>query len=511
MGDSDLQAWEAFFTAAGDPCFLIQIGEKNSFTWARVNDAWECATGIPRGHVIGKDAHAHLPPSAAEAAINRMAECVRLQTPLDFEGEVEFPTGKRVWHTRLVPWTVGGRVYLAGFARDVSDRVAADRHRGLLETQLVEAQKLESLGVLAGGIAHDFNNLLTGILANVSLMRLSLPETSELREHTDQIESVTLRAADLCRQLLAYSGRGRFVVAPLDASDLVRDTAQLLKLSMGKSAVLRLNLAAGLPPVAADATQIRQALMNLVLNAAESLGNRVGHVTVTTGLERADSEALRSTFLAPELPGGEYVFLEVVDDGCGIGAELQSKIFDPFFSTKFTGRGLGLSAVLGIVRGHRGALKLSSELGRGTTLRLLFPAVTARVEPSPVSRSPLPSRGTVLVVDDEDAVRVVAARILRSSGFDVITASDGREGLALFHEHHEVIVAVLMDLTMPAMDGVEALREIRALNARVPVVLMSGYNEQDAVDRFAGSGLSGFLQKPFTVEMLRDRLLGVLS
>ncbi|HEX3774128.1 MAG TPA: ATP-binding protein, partial [Polyangiaceae bacterium] len=453
MGDSELEAWEAFFTAASDPCFLIRADENGAFVLIRVNDAWECATGIPRTTILGQGANSYLPLERAESMELRMVESVNLWAPNEFEEELEFPTGKRVWKTRLVPWKSSSSNYLVGFARDVSDRVAAERHRGVLESKLLDAQKLESLGILAGGIAHDFNNLLTGILGNVSLMRLELPQNSALREHVDQIESVTVRAADLCRQLLAYSGRGRFVVQALDASELVQQTAQLLKLSIGKNATLRLDLRQALPLMEADATQIRQVVMNLVLNAAEALGERSGVISIATGALHAEEEYLRGTFLAPELSAGQYVFLEVSDNGCGMGSDTQSKIFDPFFSTKFTGRGLGLCAVLGIVRGHKGAIKVYSELGRGTTFKLLFPAcaVPAR-EDSP--RPPVVARrGTVLVVDDEDVVRNVAARILGSFGFDVILAHDGREGVARFRERHAEISVVLMDLTMPAMDG----------------------------------------------------------
>jgi len=250
-----------------------------------------------------------------------------------------------------------------------------------------------------------------------------------------------------------------------------------------------------------------------VVNAAEALGERAGVIGVSSGMLYATAEYLQNTFLAPELAEGNYVFVEVSDNGCGMGPETQSKIFDPFFSTKFTGRGLGLSAVLGIVRGHKGAIKVYSELGRGTTIKLLFPAMEAkdvRLTPVAPTQVALQRRGTVLVVDDEDVVRGVAARILGGYGFDVLLANDGREGVLRFKEHREQIVAILMDLTMPQMDGVDAFREIRALDAEVPVLLMSGYNEQDAVMRFAGKGLAGFLQKPFTVEMLRERLMSVL-
>ncbi len=510
MGESDLTAWEAFFTAASDPCFVIRAERPGAFTLSRVNDAWECATGIARTTVLGKRASEYLSSDVAEIAEARMAEALALWAPSEFEEELEFPIGKRVWRTRLVPWKVASDDYLVGFARDVTERVAADQRRNALESKLLDAQKLESLGILAGGIAHDFNNLLTGILGNVSLMRLELPSSSALREHVDQIESVSVRAADLCRQLLAYSGRGRFVVRPLDTNEIVRQTAALVKTSIGQHARVQLELHEPLPSVEADATQLQQVVMNLVLNASEALGEREGVITIATSALRAESAYLRSTFAAPELGAGEYVKLTVSDNGCGMGPDTQARIFDPFFSTKFTGRGLGLSAVLGIVRGHEGAIQVHSELGRGTTFELLFPAAHALVEESARLEPILERRGTVLVVDDEEIVRGVAARILGSCGFDVILANDGREAVARFRERRADITIVLMDLTMPAMDGVDAFREIRGLSESVPVILMSGYNEHDAVTRFSGKGLAGFVQKPFTVETLRERLLGVL-
>ncbi|MBC7369206.1 MAG: PAS domain S-box protein, partial [Undibacterium sp.] len=259
---------------------------------------------------------------------------------------------------------------LAGLA---IERHQTDEARLNLERKLLETQKLESLGVLAGGIAHDFNNLLTGILGNSSLASLELPEGSPIQDYLGQINQASLRAADLCKQMLAYSGRGRFVVQKLDINQLVEETTHLLQISISKQAVLRFNLGRGLPTIEADATQIRQVVMNLVINASEAIGEKSGVVSVSTGLTRIDHAYLGGTIAAPEIPEGEYVSLEISDNGTGMSAETQAKIFDPFFSTKFTGRGLGLAAVLGIMRGHKGALKVYSELGRGTTFKLLFP------------------------------------------------------------------------------------------------------------------------------------------
>jgi two-component system, cell cycle sensor histidine kinase and response regulator CckA len=391
-----------------------------------------------------------------------------------------------------------------GIARDVTEQKRRDEERELLERRLQQTQKLESLGVLAGGIAHDFNNLLTGILGHSSLLRMHPNCHPELAQHAEHVEIAAARAADLCRQMLAYSGRGRFAVRRLELDALVRETTQLLKLSISKSTSLELALSAPNATVEADATQLQQVIMNLVLNASEACEDHPGHVRVTTGVTTVTGEELREAFLEPDLPGGNYVFVEVADDGGGMSPETLPRIFDPFFTTKFTGRGLGLSAVLGIVRGHAGAIRVESTPGRGTKFRVLLPENVGEVRSVESSRRPPEARGSgrLLVVDDEEIVRTVTARILTALGYTVVTAADGREAIDAIQTSTEPIDGVLMDLTMPNLDGVAALEELRRLECDVPVILMSGYNEQDAVARFAGGELAGFLQKPFSAEAL---------
>jgi PAS domain S-box-containing protein len=395
-----------------------------------------------------------------------------------------------------------------GIARDVTEQKRRDEERELLERRLQQTQKLESLGVLAGGIAHDFNNLLTGILGHISLLRMHPSCNEELAQHAEHVEFAAARAADLCRQMLAYSGKGRFSVQRLVLDDLVRETTQLLKLSTSKSTSLELLLSAPNATVEADATQLQQVVMNLVLNASEACEDGQGLVRVTTGIARVTHDELRDAFLAPDLPGGKYVFVEVADDGSGMSPETLSRIFDPFFTTKFTGRGLGLSAVLGIVRGHSGAIRVESTPGRGTKFRVLLPENEGEVHSAESSRRPPDPRGSgrVLVVDDEEIVRTVTARVLSTLGYTVITAADGREAIDTLQASHEPIDAVLMDLTMPKLDGVAAFEELRRLQRDLPVILMSGYNEQDAVARFAASGLAGFLQKPFSAATLSAKV-----
>jgi CheY-like chemotaxis protein len=343
---------------------------------------------------------------------------------------------------------------------------------------------------------------------------MALPQGDEAQKYLAQIEAVTIRAADLCKQMLAYSGKGRFSVQLLDVSAIVEETTQLLHISIAKGAVLRFNLAKNLPPIKADPTQIRQVVMNLVINASEALGGKSGTISLNTGVVRVDREYLSNTVLADEIPEGDYVFLEVADNGCGMSAETQSHIFEPFYTTKFAGRGLGLSAVLGIVRGHSGAMKVYSESGKGTMFKLLFPVAEGHAQPvqkDAADEAKWRGAGSILIVDDEETVRAVCARMVESFGFKVILAADGTEGVALFRERRAEISAVLMDLTMPHVDGEEAFRQIRAMDPGAHVLLMSGFNEQEAIDRFTGKGLAGFLQKPFRTEQLRAKLRQLLA
>ncbi len=426
-----------------------------------------------------------------------------------------------VWHNSVLQDAAGRIVSILSLVQDVTDRVAAEEagrktaaERQALERKLQETQKLESLGVLAGGIAHDFNNLLGGVLGNSSLARMDLPADSPVQPFLEQIEIAAKRAADLCKQMLAYSGKGRFVVQRLDLNALIEDTTRLLQISASKRAELQFQLAENLPPVLADATQLRQAVMNLVINASEAVGEKGGTITLTTGLTRADRAFLAETFSAPDLPEGDYAFLEVADNGPGMPPEIVPRIFDPFFSTKFTGRGLGLAAVLGIVRGHRGALKVFSQQGSGTTFRILLPCVSGLADVPEPAIAPQPDwrgHGHVLVVDDEETVRVSTARMIEALGFTTRLAEDGATGLEIFRAAPESFDLVVLDLTMPLIDGVEVFRQIRALRPGTRVLLVSGYNEQEAVARFTGHGLAGFLQKPFTLPTLRARLQQVFA
>jgi PAS domain S-box-containing protein len=403
---------------------------------------------------------------------------------------------------------------LLAVARDVTALERAESERRELERNLQQTQKLESLGVLAGGIAHDFNNLLTGILGNTDLLRHALPPGPPADVCLDQIERAAERAADLCRQMLAYAGKGRFVVEPVDLGALVRDTAPLLQLSISKKASLTICLAEGLPAILGDLTQLRQVLMNLVINASEALGDSEGLIAVSTSRQTVDGATLQAAHPGSAPSEGEYVVLEVGDTGSGMDEETRRRIFEPFFTTKFTGRGLGLSAVLGIVRGHHGILQVHTAPWRGSTFRLFFPPTGQPAQERQAARRLGPSwhgLGTVLVVDDEEPVRQVTRALIGSLGFHVVLAENGREALRKLSQHAAEVRVVLLDLTMPRLDGEQTLAELRRVAPELPVVLMSGYSERELSERFADRGLAGFLQKPFTREDVRRRLREALG
>jgi PAS domain S-box-containing protein len=411
---------------------------------------------------------------------------------------------------------------LLGTLFDFTERKHSEDERAAWHRKLVETQKLESLGMLAGGIAHDFNNLLTGVIGNASLLRLQLPEGSALGEGLRRIETSAERAADLCRQMLAYSGKGRLLVRVVELNEMVRSTLTLAQTSVPKKAELAFHPGEKVLRVRGDMLQLRQVLLNLVLNAAEALPESGGQVTVRTGTMTVGRNWLAEAYLAPELTPGEYSYLEVADTGAGIEPAIRDKIFDPFFSTKFTGRGLGLAAVAGAVRAHLGAVRVLSEPGRGAVFRVVLPVVleeTKAAAPAPVATSPAVASamppvevpgartavagGAWLVVDDEAAVRQVASDVLGSAGIAAVAAVDGVQALELFGVDGQGLHAVLLDLSMPRLGGLETFKRLRRCRPDIPVVLMSGFEEDEALERFAGMGITGFLQKPFTIQALR--------
>ena len=402
-----------------------------------------------------------------------------------------------------------GRVSgVIGVALDITARAQAACEREKMERKLLEVQKLESLGVLAGGVAHDFNNLLTSILGNAGLVRLALGESSPVLGNLGQIEQASQTAASLCQQLLAYAGRGQLNPTPVELSPLVRDTTDLLRVSVGNQARLQFDLAPDLPPISADAARIRQILLNLVLNAAESVGSREGLIKVATRRQRFD-HPVPGPGPGLELAPGDYVCLEVADNGPGLDAATQQRVFDPFFSTKGPGRGLGLAAARGIMRSHHGTLLLASQPEHGTRFTLVFPPdvqPAAPVKSGAARGCAWRGSGSVLVVDDEEAVRSTAAQMIAYFGYEVTQAASGQQALDLARQRQNPFDLVLLDLTMPGMDGFATFAALRQLRPDQRIVVFSGYSAQDARQRFAGQNLNGFLQKPFSTETLREML-----
>jgi DNA-binding response OmpR family regulator len=371
--------------------------------------------------------------------------------------------------------------------------------RKRLDEQIRETAKLESLGVLAGGVAHDFNNLLVGIMGNASLALEMLSESHPVTALMHDAVRASERAAELTRQLLAYSGKGRFVVEPVSLAELVTENQALLKMTIAANVHLKLDLDDAVPAIEADIAQMQQVVMNLLINAAEAIGGKPGEVFVSVREVSVDEREAQARFGTFDLRPGRYVCLLVADDGCGMDEETRAKIFDPFFTTKFTGRGLGLAAVQGIVRGHRGAILVDSTPGAGTTFQVLFPAEETPVRRyQPAVQQQIRGTGTVLIVDDEETVRQTASSALQLRGFETCTASNGQEAIDIFERDGARITAVILDMTMPVMTGEQTLPLLKRQRPDLPVIVSSGYSEAEVAIRFAGKGSDAFIQKPYT-------------
>jgi DNA-binding response OmpR family regulator len=461
------------------------------------------------GNVVqANQAYYNLCSLGSEALTQIILDLIRDVRSTGERGTSEHTTGDRVLalSVDLVPEegeTQGGVVCSLA---DISARK-------LFEAQLNQAQKLKSLGVLAGGIAHDFNNLLTGVLGNASLLVDALPEDDCTHSMACEILKAGQSAALLTNQLLAYAGKGKSVTKALDLSEAVQESLPFVRRFVPKQIELTCVEEPHLPKIQADPSQIQQVVMNLIINAAESFtGRKSGTITVQTSQIVLDEAFFGAA--ERDLPAGEYVLLTVNDTGSGMDEATQRKIFEPFFTTKFLGRGLGLSAVHGIMTGHNGLLRLTSAPGRGTTFQLYFPAASVETGQSikvGTIEAGYRGAGTILVVDDENTVRSFAKFALERSGFLVVTADDGKAGVALFRTMHQELRLVILDLAMPMMDGEQAFDEIRLISKSVPVILSSGYAELATSERFQGKELAGFLSKPYTAAALVSAVAKVLA
>jgi PAS domain S-box-containing protein len=483
--------------------------------YVRLNEQLAAINGAPLSAHLGRTLREILPPPLAdtvEPLYRQVLDCGEPILNREVHGiSLAQPGVERDFLVSYSPVKTDDGIVLG-----VQSLVQDITQRNRFDEQLRHTAKLESLGILAGGVAHDFNNLLTGILGNASLARDSVAGDLEVRRMLQDVVAASERAAHLTRQLLAYAGKGQFVVGPLDISRLVREISPLIRTSIGKNVQLQFELKEPIALVAADASQIQQLVMNLAINGGEAISaDESGSVLIRASEQVVDEAYIRTTpfVVAENMSPGKYVCLTVQDTGGGMDEATRKRIFDPFFTTKFTGRGLGLAAALGIVRGHRGALTVWSLPGRGSTFQVFLPVTDQPAPLEPAVSSPALRRAgeLVLVVDDEEMVRRTAQAALERHGYRVLTAESGHEGLAVFLRFRYEICVILLDLTMPGLDGEETFSELKKISPEVKVILSSGYNEVETLRRFAGNAPSGFMQKPYTAAALIGKVNGVLQ
>lgn len=455
--------------------------------------------------LIGSPANVlHSETQVQEQLQHALAQVSQTGKAISYESEETTAQGMRWQVNRLGAIQEDGQVTaLILIATDITEQRQT-------QAAMYQSQKLESLGLLAGGVAHDFNNLFTAMLLQLSAALRKLPEDHDVCSNLQKTMKATEHAAELTRQMLNYAGRMPAERKPVDLNELVADNIHLFSVAIAKNVKLLAELADKLPLVQGDKSQFQQLLMNLILNGTDAIGRHNGTVLVKTTLYQLSAdESQYGRWTGDTLPAGCYVKVEVQDTGCGMDENTMSRIFDPFFTTKFTGRGLGLASVLGIVRAHKGGLAVTSTMGKGTTFSLLFPIVQTPIQvPDPLSVSApvsLPT-GLVLVIEDEAEVREATATILREAGLEVVTAPDGPPGIQLFRERANEIRLVLLDLAMPEMNGAAVLQELKAINPAIPVILVSGFDEDAVKDRLLTEGLATFLQKPYTTNTLLQQI-----
>ncbi len=504
----DVDELENLLASVSDYLWSAQVGADGTFEYRYYSPVVEKITGRPPSFYLAGGWPSTIHPEDLDSILELAG---RLSIGELREAEKEYrilrPDGEVRWvHDRVVCIPrPDGVMWLNGVVSDVTERNQAEQQARQMESSLRQAQRMESLGLLAGGIAHDFNNLLVGVLGSIDLAMFGLPPGHGACEELEHAQDAATQCAELCRQLLAYSGKGHFVIESFSLPALVEEMSRLLKASIRKSHTIVRKVDEEVPYVAGDVVQFRQILMNLITNASEAMGEAVGEISISIAAIDATPEQLVGAYGGEDLQPGVYVSLEVSDTGRGMTRETVERIFDPFYTTKFTGHGLGLAAVVGIVRGHGGGIWVDSEPGQGTTFRLLFPPAEGPVGSRPVVRKRViePAKtATILIVDDDMQVQAIAKQMLERMGYEVLTADDGDDALECYAKEQDKISVVLLDMTMPNRDGKATLAALEQMDPLVRVVMTSGYNEHTIQQQLANDEPVAFVQKPFRLSEL---------
>jgi len=506
--------------------FVLEGSQLGTWDWnietgeVTRNERWAEMLGYTLGEIERSIEHwsSMIHPDDRDTAWNSIEDHLKGRTPL-VQAEYRMLSRDKQYRwildqARIVKRDADGRpIRMSGTHTDITERKLAEVEKQQLEQQMHHAQRLESLGVLSGGIAHDFNNILAVIIGHCGLAKM---DPARAEESMSQIEGAAERAADLCRQMLAYAGKAQFVQVRLSLEELVDEMAKMLKPTISPKVQIRLDYAPEIPAIFADASQLRQIVMNLIINASEAIGTGQGEISIALAKYEVTEGGPDRDYLGKPIAAGCYLCLEVADNGCGMDDETVRRIFEPFYTTKFTGRGLGMSAVLGIIMAHKGALQLSSQPGQGATFKVYLPVTREESfflqEPSQVlALAPWQGHGTVLLVEDEEQIRVVAAAMLASFGFDVVEAANGKDALELYQSNCAAIVMVVTDMGMPVMDGHDFFLALKKINPKLPIIISSGFGDADVTSKIGREDIAGLISKPYSLNQFSDVLKSVLD
>lgn len=493
------------------PAGYFRINFEGRFV--EVNDAWLRIHGYDSPEeIIGKHFSVTQVEEELNIALKHVTDLLSGTAILSGEFSHVRKDGSVGYHTFSAHPVVhtGKVVGLEWFIIDRSDQKLIEDEKRMLQQQFQHTQKMESLGVLAGGIAHDFNNILAIIMGNCSLIEMDYETAGN---HIPAIKTAVERAAGLCRQMLTYAGKGQTVLSPFNIVKLVDEMVKMLRMTIRQNVTIIPKLPTDILSINGDESQIRQVVMNLIINASEAVGDGYGEVLVSLAKAEIKTGLSAKDHLGNAIPPGQYVCLEVTDNGCGMDAETKLRIFEPFYTTKFTGRGLGMSAVLGIINIHGGRMQLVSQPGQGSTFRIYIPIL---ITESGEERRSVPSArwqgsGTILFVEDEEEIKLVAKELLEILGFAVIEASNGKEALELYQQHVADITLVVTDMGMPIMNGYELFHELKKLNPNLPIVISSGFGDVAIFSHIAPDDIAGIISKPYSFDLLREVLKKVVE